>query len=684
MTKIKQRIYVVLALILSFVTLLAGTFLFIGKNSQQADAYTDKPTPTVTLKGIGTLGSDPDYDYIDKSGVDELYRQLLGPEATYDDILEAARSTGSFSDRNKLRYEDFRAINDNQDIIIEMGGFYWAPVFLSVADGDTPILTLYQCYSDKKTTWLPGEGKYSFSDGAEYPMVLYSNSYIRSFINGYDAAYSEESEHGSLSYDGDADYVKFKNEFYNFLLPATAVNWQRDLNYYSEISDVDLNGGYYSHWGGYLNLLCERNNTLTQWNKEIDEHQRDFYTLNDSLFENINYTNWGYDTLWLPSSKELGYGDSIDTLWGNTYNITDTNSENGICLRDVQVIWNEVEVSVANASTPTTIDNEAHSSWAQNLEFEVRVACHLDLSRLNTDSRYTVEKPSLTTQSFEYDGKDKTIELNDLPDGLEFYVGEESNESFYENTFSAKNVGVHELYATPSYDQNYVWEDYILSGGSPDDGPMVSVKIAQITITPKPITLRISDRTQTYGNSPSSLYAYDSQGGAGFAEGEDESDIPGISSAIIFDNGRSTLSSRTPKGTYNLTAPTSVMGNYNVTFLPGTYKVEPRPITLSIVSVTKTYGDDPAQLEIDMTPKNGTSFPFSDENLTTLYGSDAQTELNNKILFDGTASKPDYKTNVGTHRLTTAQATEDKGNYKITFTSGTYEVKPRPPSPPAT
>ncbi|GGH06936.1 hypothetical protein GCM10007352_11370 [Mucilaginibacter phyllosphaerae] len=116
---------------------------------------------------------------------------------------------------------------------------------------------------------------------------------------------------------------------------------------------------------------------------------------------------------------------------------------------------------------------------------------------------------------------------------------------------------------------------------------------ANLTITKRPVTLRIADRTKVYGDTDPNLNSF------AFASG---SVAPGLT---LGTTGIFTRVQGENVGTYSINGLgdkriigndyQSANDNYTITLIPGTLTITPKAVTVTATGITKSYGDaDPA------------------------------------------------------------------------------------------
>ena len=202
-----------------------------------------------------------------------------------------------------------------------------------------------------------------------------------------------------------------------------------------------------------------------------------------------------------------------------------------------------------------------------------------------------------------------------------------------------------------------------------------TVSAPALAITHRPVTLQIGKDTGVYGVTPDlsgvSLEDItdetDEGPNSGMVQGQDPMDLFG--DLLTVDQGKD------PKltvnggpdgdGKYAITATQNgEIGNYNVTFKPGTYTVTRRPVTIVIRDAGSLYGQEISQLGHDVKSGSGTYDIVSDDDLTITLSTDAQTG-----------------SGAGSYAITGQASGADLGNYAVTFEGQTPWTGEAPEAP---
>ncbi len=211
------------------------------------------------------------------------------------------------------------------------------------------------------------------------------------------------------------------------------------------------------------------------------------------------------------------------------------------------------------------------------------------------------------------------------------------------DTLPYGEVAANVLGITLSRDEGEDVKDggYAITGSSTNGNYTISWINGTLTIDPKAITVTIDDKTQVYGNPEETLTC--SVGG--LVNGDTEGDL---NIHLQRAEGRDVAE-------YPITG-TYANANYTVTFTDGVYTITPRPITVTIGSADKTYGDsDP-------------TFTWSTAD-TLPYGEVAEDVLGITLSRDEGEGVKD-----GGYAIT---GSSTNGNYTISWTDGTLTIDPK-------
>ncbi len=251
--------------------------------------------------------------------------------ANYNKVNAASASNYSSANANysALKNSDYSNIDysvlaDSYDaeILIELGGLFWTPVYLSQDDQENDILTLWLA-DNQQDVWSSrkrDEGEYyGFLNGAlysdwsanwladhemeKYPTNMYGTSYIRAVMlnnggvyatSGTETATAEQSKNNVF-----ALFTMEQSGLTEFFVTPEHVSWQKD-------------GQSAKNQLSYEYDLANEN----WWNE----------TTVNGFYGKYNYAGqegndaWKDDYLWLPSLTETGYDNSHIGIWETTTN----------------------------------------------------------------------------------------------------------------------------------------------------------------------------------------------------------------------------------------------------------------------------------------------------------------------------------------------------------------------------
>ncbi|MBP6715313.1 MAG: cadherin-like domain-containing protein, partial [Acidobacteria bacterium] len=165
---------------------------------------------------------------------------------------------------------------------------------------------------------------------------------------------------------------------------------------------------------------------------------------------------------------------------------------------------------------------------------------------------------------------------------------------------------------------------------------------AVITITPKAATVTAGNGTKEYGSSDPALSAITTSG-------FDPADLPGIMLAQSRAAGESVGSYAT-----TATATGGNLGNYTVTYVPGTFTITPKAAVVTAGSGTKVYGDIDPTLTTTSTGFTAGDVAGITLNTTRLAGED-----------------------VGDYATSATATGGNVGNYTVTYVPGNFAITPK-------
>ncbi|MBI2234504.1 MAG: filamentous hemagglutinin N-terminal domain-containing protein [Micavibrio aeruginosavorus] len=206
---------------------------------------------------------------------------------------------------------------------------------------------------------------------------------------------------------------------------------------------------------------------------------------------------------------------------------------------------------------------------------------------------------------------------------------------------SAENVG--------TYGSNIYQTGYVLSNAS---NYAVTFVNGSFTITPAPLTITANSGVKTYGDTYNFTGTEFTTSGLKFSDD--------VSSLTLSSLGAAATAGGS--AVYSITGSNAVgtgLGNYNITYAPGTLTVNPAILTITANSFGKTYGDTYTFLGSEFT-SSGLKNSDSVTGVTLISAGAAPTAAVNS--YDIIASNA-----VGSNLL---------GNYTINYNPGTLTVNP--------
>lgn len=202
---------------------------------------------------------------------------------------------------------------------------------------------------------------------------------------------------------------------------------------------------------------------------------------------------------------------------------------------------------------------------------------------------------------------------------------------------------------------------YDINGRAGNGNYDVTFVPGNFEITPREVAVTIGSASGIYGDTPNLSSV--TLTGTNMVSGE---------STELFGNLiRTTATDTSDVEEYDITADNGIHGNYDITFTPGTYTVEERPITITIADKSSDYGCDLAELEWDdaYTGDGSKSGIVNGDNLGIVLTTDASADAD-----------------TGSYPITGTASGEKISNYTITWagswnqedankgTAGTYTI----------
>ena len=175
----------------------------------------------------------------------------------------------------------------------------------------------------------------------------------------------------------------------------------------------------------------------------------------------------------------------------------------------------------------------------------------------------------------------------------------------------------------------------------------ITYNTANLTITPKPLTITADNKTVLYGTAPVFSVTY---GPFAFTDG-----ASALSGSLMF--GGSAVGA-TNVGTYTIVPSGLTSTNYAITFVNGTLEIDPKPLTVSVVSVTRDFGNvTPLSFSVTYSP-----FAYSETS----------SVLSGALVFTPAASTFNNTTPASVTTINASGLTAT--NYSISFVSGTMTI----------
>ena len=169
---------------------------------------------------------------------------------------------------------------------------------------------------------------------------------------------------------------------------------------------------------------------------------------------------------------------------------------------------------------------------------------------------YDVSKVTITDTVLEYNGGDREVKVNGVPEGLEFTVTYMLDGRGYS---AARNAGVYGVLVTFAGDSNHE--------------PVVP-KTATLTVTRAKLTVTANESVIVYGDEPRA-------NGVSFAglKGDNADDAGVFAGALTYSYNYE--AGNPAGGNYKITPSGLTSANYEITFKDGVLTVEKRPVTVN-------------------------------------------------------------------------------------------------------
>ena len=325
----------------------------------------------------------------------------------------------------------------------------------------------------------------------------------------------------------------------------------------------------------------------------------------DISFVDGNYTITERPITVSIENKTSVYGDTLATL---------TAKVTGLGLVDDA---SSVYSLTTSASSKSNVDSYAITGTQRNSNYDITFS----------NGNYTITARPITV---EIEGKsgiygDSIVNLTAKVTGRGLVDDASKVYSLATAAKATSNVGSYAITGTP-LDTNY----------------NITFKDSNYTITARPITVTIANKTSVYGNSTVALTANVTNGEL----------VNGDSNVYTLST---TAKSTSSVGSYTINGTRSNT-NYNITFVKGSYSITARPITVTIDNKTSVYGDSIVALTASITD-----------------GELVNGDLESATYSLSTAAKS--TSSVGNYII---NGTRTNTNYTITFVKGNYEITARP------
>ena len=197
------------------------------------------------------------------------------------------------------------------------------------------------------------------------------------------------------------------------------------------------------------------------------------------------------------------------------------------------------------------------------------------------------------------------------------------------------------------------YSSYLAASFAGDASYEGSSTVANLAVTPTPLTVTANNATKTYGHAdPTFSVSY-----VGFVPGENSGNLGGT---LQFTTSEP-ISGNAAVGPYQITPFGLNSTNYAITFVSGTLSVNAAPLTITANNAGRTYG--------------GADPVFSVSSYAGLVPGEGPANLGGTLAFTTTEPGGSHAP-VGTYQITPSGLTSS--NYAITFVPGTLAVSQAP------
>ncbi|MDE7216411.1 MAG: hypothetical protein K2O08_06340, partial [Clostridia bacterium] len=372
----------VLSVLIILCLFIASVFsMFIPQKTTNAIISSSSVVEVEELLNTGYENyNDNSKNIFNKNNIRLLYEKLTGESgANFNTVKSLGTKTSA----------DFRRLNDNNDIIVTLGGKKWTVTYLTQANGNV-VLDLWLANIDTNTSPYNNSELHDSTD--LYPSGMYSTSYIRVSTLNNGGKYKVDKD--ALS---DDQQQNVKNNFAMFTMDNSQINTSikkylltpEQVGYQANENSKDINFRVSA-----INNGLSRNNDAYEKVPDAVWYGDGSYCWEDKDY----YGDWKSDYVWLPGSAELGAGideSNFDGIW-----------KTSIEQRKASSLYYLRSTMCGNCYIDIVLQNGTYSYGTGTTARGVRPAIHLNLSEVN-------EVSAPTDVSIDYAGKQ--LSLDDVP-----------------------------------------------------------------------------------------------------------------------------------------------------------------------------------------------------------------------------------------------------------------------------
>ncbi|MBM6919302.1 S-layer homology domain-containing protein [Intestinimonas butyriciproducens] len=379
------------------------------------------------------------------------------------------------------------------------------------------------------------------------------------------------------------------------------------------------NPGETGHWisGDEIKNVSQSG---SYWYKVEYESHTDYYSANTVEIEIAP----AQLTLSSKLDESKGYDGNDDASVADPQLSGQQNIEN-ITVTAVSAAYNSKDVGIGKTITVTYTVNFGSGVDADNYTADGQISQNGQTwtVAVTTNTGVITAKPVTVTildQPKVYDGTAPSVTSNKDTDWTvsddDAIIGSDDLGVTLSVTGS-QNVGTYNIIGKWS-NQNYAVTFAGQSGGT----------TGKYTITARPVAVTIGDKSGIYGDTPNvsagagnvALTSTSTAAEEGIVQGESIYTV--LTGLQLTTTATNTSPITDATHSYTISATNGVYGNYNVTFTPGTYTVNKRPVTVTIADKSSLYG----QGTVDLT--SSTSNMANGESLDVELGTDATQSSN--------------------------------------------------------